>query len=200
MISAMRFHRKDPMRKDLVGQKFNRLIAQSFSHVDSRGSYFVFLCDCGKTKTILGTWVARGSVKSCGCANTDRNKTFGGNNRLPFGESAFNVLYNNYKRAAERRNFVFELSQQQFKVLTKGNCTYCGIEPTQESKVKESSIYVYNGIDRKDNLIGYTVENTCACCVHCNRAKHSMALNEFLEWLNRIAVFRKSESPANAGE
>jgi hypothetical protein len=190
------------MIKDLVGLKFNRLTAIKFSHVDEDKKYahFVFRCECGVEKTLPGSVVSRGYTKSCGCANEERLKSMGGQNRLPYGESAFNALLHNYKRAAERRGFPFELSPQKFKELTSQMCVYCGVAPQQVYKVKESSSYTYNGVDRKDNSLGYISSNVCACCIHCNRAKHVMPLEEFLGWLDRVTKFRNCESSALAEE
>jgi 5-methylcytosine-specific restriction endonuclease McrA len=184
------------IRSDLVGQKFNKLTALSFSHMEKHKSCYVFLCDCGTTKTLIGSEVVSGSITSCGCARAEWIKlAFAGHNRLPFGESAFNALFSVYTHASRRRGFAFELTSEQFKNLTKKNCVYCGVEPRQVCKVKKSSAYMYNGVDRKDNKLGYTVENTCTCCKQCNRAKHSMPIEEFLEWIDRIAKFRTQQNP-----
>jgi len=54
--------------KDLTGQVFGKLTADSFSHKDSgNNAMWLWLCDCGKSKVIRGSEVARGQTKSCGC-------------------------------------------------------------------------------------------------------------------------------------
>jgi 5-methylcytosine-specific restriction endonuclease McrA len=37
-----------------------------------------------------------------------------------------------------------------------------------------------------DNGLGYTIDNVTACCVNCNRAKHSRTLPEFIDWALRL--------------
>jgi hypothetical protein len=49
------------------GQKFNRLTAKNFSHRTEYRDFWVFSCECGKTKTILLTKVTSGKTRSCGC-------------------------------------------------------------------------------------------------------------------------------------
>jgi hypothetical protein len=44
----------------------------------------------------------------------------------------------------------------------------------------------FNGIDRKNNAIGYIVGNVLPCCKLCNYAKRTMGYNEFLNWVNRV--------------
>ncbi len=45
--------------------------------------------------------------------------------------------------------------------------------------------FVYNGIDRLDNALGYTLDNCVPCCKRCNQAKNNMGLKEFRAWLVR---------------
>ena len=51
---------------------------------------------------------------------------------------------------------------------------------------KSPSCYLYNGIDRKNNFLGYTLENIVPCCEKCNRAKHIMNLTEFKKWVYSV--------------
>ena len=47
--------------------------------------------------------------------------------------------------------------------------------------------FIYNGIDRLDNNEGYLPSNVVTCCKICNRAKHSLTVVEFLEWVRDIS-------------
>jgi len=52
------------------------------------------------------------------------------------------------------------------------------------SKTKaKRSIYIYNGIDRVDNSLGYVKENCKSCCFRCNKIKRDMSLEEFEQFL-----------------
>ena len=44
----------------------------------------------------------------------------------------------------------------------------------------------YNGIDRVDNKIGYTLKNCVTCCKYCNNAKKDNDVDEFKEWLEYV--------------
>ena len=47
-------------------------------------------------------------------------------------------------------------------------------------------MYKGNGIDRIDNNLGYTVQNSISCCKKCNYAKHKMSYDEFIELVTNI--------------
>ena len=46
--------------------------------------------------------------------------------------------------------------------------------------------FLYNGIDRKDNNIGYIIENCVSCCGICNRMKMDMSYDDFLNHIRLI--------------
>jgi hypothetical protein len=153
--------------------------------------FFECKCHCGKIFVSRGGELA--PRKSCGCLA----KNIGG--RLQKEESAFNDLYKKYARGAPRRGYAFELTREEFRELTKMNCTYCGIEPSsmagvvKNGKPMSNGLYVYNGIDRVDNSIGYTKGNCVACCSTCNFAKRDSSVAKFEEWLDRVAKFRSEK-------
>ena len=39
---------------------------------------------------------------------------------------------------------------------------------------------------RKNNLKGYTLENSVTCCKQCNFVKHTLSLEELIEWINLV--------------
>lgn len=51
---------------DIAGQKFNKLTVKRLSHID-HDSYWLCLCDCGKSTTVRGSCLTAGRTKSCGC-------------------------------------------------------------------------------------------------------------------------------------
>jgi hypothetical protein len=112
-----------------------------------------------------------------------------GKQPLPEGEASFNRLHRNYQDGAYKRGLVFKLSKVEFKDLTKGTCVYCGLPPSQVYKARTSTPYIYNGVDRKNNKVGYTKKNSVSCCKQCNTAKLSLPLNLFMEWIDRLTTF-----------
>lgn len=62
-------------RKDIAGQKFNRLLAIEPAHSVGYRHYWKCLCDCGNSKTVWIGKLACGHTKSCGCLNKETRKT-----------------------------------------------------------------------------------------------------------------------------
>jgi hypothetical protein len=61
--------------KDIIGQKFNRLTAIELVGFDNGGrAKFLFKCECGNTKRIIGYSVIKGITKSCGCLHKEKSK------------------------------------------------------------------------------------------------------------------------------
>lgn len=110
-----------------------------------------------------------------------------GAHRKPYGVSSFNRLVRQYKANAKRRNFTFELTDDEVKVLTSRNCFYCGAPPSCVMKSDDShGEYIYNGIDRQDPTQGYVWTNCVTACTICNRAKSNMTLEAWNAWLDRL--------------
>ncbi|KKN65322.1 hypothetical protein LCGC14_0483050 [marine sediment metagenome] len=106
---------------------------------------------------------------------------------LLFGEAAYNQLYHNNKRSAKLRGHNWNLRKQDFKSLTQMQCYYCGIEPSQIYHNKElNGDYLYNGVDRIDNNLGYIYGNVLPCCKTCNYVKSNQSMREFQAWIDRL--------------
>ena len=105
--------------------------------------------------------------------------------RLPYGESSFRQLYDNYQTKAAKRRLIFELTVDEFRALTRQDCFICGRPPANSYLHDRSSNgeYTYSGIDRMDNNQGYTTENCVPCCKHCNFAKGKGSLEELMLYI-----------------
>ena len=80
------------------------------------------------------------------------------------------------------------MTPEQFEELIQRDCFYCGIPPQTSLRAKWlDGTFVYNGIDRWDNDLGYVEGNVVACCKSCNYAKHTMSGRAFFEWATRIS-------------
>jgi len=192
---------------DETGNRYGRLViierAPNGKHGAAR---WLCQCDCGGQTVAAGNSLRSGHTKSCGCWQLERTmdvsehswrRAFDEYRRsitLPEGDAAFNKLYAKYETGATKRGLNFDLSKEQFRELTEKNCYYCGVEPQQimrpSTKGLGNGVYVFNGIDRRDNNQGYTYANCLPCCGNCNRAKAGMSYADFVEWLDRIAAFR----------
>ena len=148
-------------------------------------------CDCGKITIKSLQNVINGLVKSCGCLQAEHQKRHGKSLRIAEGQAAFNCLYSMYTHSAKHRNLEFSISKDNFRTLTSSKCFYCDLPPEQKlERQGMHGCYVYNGIDRIDNDIGYLAENCVACCGQCNRAKNTLSRVDFEHWIDRLVLKR----------
>lgn len=187
--------------KDLKGKLFGRLTVIEFSHKSEKekgAAYWKCSCECGGSTISRGGCLISGQTKSCGCLRKEAASKFiikqNKERSLPEGEASKNMMYKFYEKRAASRELSFELSKEQFVELTSKNCYYCDKEPSQVihcHKTNLNGAYVYNGIDRKDNSLGYIIGNCVPCCKDCNIAKMQMSETEFLKLIKRIYEYRK---------
>ena len=104
-------------------------------------------------------------------------------------EAALKDLHNHYKKKAKRRGYTWNLNLEDCRRLIAQNCSYCGSSPNRIHKNKYGGEILYNGIDRKDNSLGYEIGNVVPCCKFCNFAKHKHSMEEFQAWLDDIAAY-----------
>ena len=48
--------------------------------------------------------------------------------------------------------------------------------------------FLHNGVDRVNNDLGYTIENSVTCCSLCNYMKRGMSLSDFIIHINKIKI------------
>lgn len=147
---------------------------------NSRQPVYKCLCECGNYVE-SGLWnLKRPNISSCGCFLSKSR-------RFEKGLASFNALFSAYKDSARKRGYTFSISKSYFKSVIDSNCEYCGTKPSNVHTTKnKTGSYVYNGIDRVDNSIGYEEGNCVACCIICNRAKSTLSLEDFKNWINKI--------------
>ena len=186
---------RESIRKNEVGKKFGLLTV--IREVAKRGNGGSILwecqCDCGNVALVVGTQL-RAGTKSCGCLRHLPGRTRG----AP-GQAGLTTLYLSYKGGAKSRGLSFELTLDEFRRLTSSSCFYCGVKPSNKQysyrkpiseEAREHTLYVFNGIDRIDNDIGYIFQNCVPCCEICNKAKHALTINEFLSWIARLVEYQ----------
>ena len=100
--------------------------------------------------------------------------------------------YSIYKHIAKKKNLDFQLQFADFLALIRSPCAYCGTDPHRIWKVG-SAHFTCNGIDRIENVQGYTLENSAPCCSECNYAKRGMSVEEFKTWTGCLAAHLKAK-------
>lgn len=78
--------------------------------------------------------------------------------------------YGVYMTTSKTRNLEFTISEEEFTVIVKNPCYYCGI-------IQEKG---FNGIDRLDSTKAYHKDNCVGCCEICNMMKGSLGPNVFI--------------------
>lgn len=81
-----------------------------------------------------------------------------------------------YTKDAIRRGYAFEFTLERFiELFWQKPCFYCG------------EINLTAGVDRKDNTLGYTEDNSVPCCYTCNLMKLKTPMEDFLEKCRQIS-------------
>lgn len=84
--------------------------------------------------------------------------------------------YRTYKGHATQKKREFLLSPEEFTAIIIQPCAYCGEDAERI------------GIDRIDNALGYTKENSAPCCKTCNYMKKNHSVETFLTHITKIYV------------
>ena len=100
--------------------------------------------------------------------------------------SASDLVFKRYQNSAFERGLDFLMSFECFVEMSQNPCFYCGSKPMNKSRTVNGKYFVYNGIDRKNNLIGYVMDNVVTCCAICNTAKSTMPIDCFEDWIRRV--------------
>ncbi len=188
-------HLLEKPKKDLSENIYGDLTVIKFSHYDRTTTvkqYWLCKCKCGNEKAIISTSLQSGDTKSCGCLERENLKNLSENfkklNQLPENVAAYNGLHYKYKICAKKRGIDFNLSREESEILFSGDCYYCGQKPNRlsEKNRKMNGNPLVNGIDRKDNNIGYTIENSVTCCKTCNYAKRNLSEKDFIFWIKQL--------------
>lgn len=164
--------------------RFGRLIIKN-SFMNKGRRYWNCICDCGNNITTLQQSLKSGRVNSCGCLKKERASKMCVSRKLPDNKSASNELIYKYKLRAKKENIDWDLTDDQCMEIFKRNCTYCGSKPSRERK-RNTSVFIYNGIDRVNNNKGYIFDNVVSCCMRCNYMKSNLTVDEFLGHIKKI--------------
>jgi hypothetical protein len=88
--------------------------------------------------------------------------------------------YSYYLRNAKLRKIAWDITPEQFEILVKQVCHYCGTNQQV-------------GVDRVDVTKPYQVDNAVPCCTACNQAKNDRSVSDFAAWVERIHAHLQAE-------
>jgi len=104
------------------------------------------------------------------------------------------------RNASIHREIDWNLSEKQFCEMVILPCHYCGVNAEFNDSTRNS------GLDRKDNLIGYHIDNCVPCCYMCNTIKRSKTWEKWLRFCqaqhNRLngKPYKKYRTKANISD
>lgn len=177
---------------DLTGKEFKNFKVIKRTKGTRKGiRYWICKCNCGnlynvKTNDIL----SRRRTRCTECSLKAKIKNQIGKAKVNYGEANRKCVWHYYKSHAKSKNREFSITYEDFCKLTQGDCFYCGKIPSNnhcKTKLKASGAYIHNGIDRKNNSKGYSLDNCVPCCSVCNRSKNTMNHDEFIKLSHIIA-------------
>lgn len=109
------------------------------------------------------------------------------------GRTNIKKAVSDYRANAKRRGYSWQLTTDEAIALLGQACFYCGASPQSNGKngIKK------NGIDRKNNEMGYLPENCVPCCWRCNYLKGDSSYDEFVTLIKLIYGRVVNESQTN---
>lgn len=174
------------------GDKFGEWVVISEDKTSMTGRKYVCQCSCGTEKIInLSDLMHKKSTKCYSCAQRMWSLQASIRTKGPYER-----LYDTYMRNAKSAGREFSLTMDDAIRLFTSNCHYCLAEPYAPAPRSDGE-YLYNGIDRKNNALGYTKENSLPCCSMCNMAKRGHNYEQYVDWLHsasqRLATHKLTE-------
>lgn len=166
-----------------INQKIGKLTVEKIYKNERTGRYMAnCICDCGGRKDDVPVKnFQRNTTTHCGCSVSNKNRG------KPEGESSRNALISSYKSNARKKGLEFSLTPSECEELFKGNCYFCGKAPDRVfTRKRLKGTYVYNGIDRKNSDLGYTLDNVDSCCTECNFLKGDRTNENFIAHIKKI--------------
>ena len=164
---------------NIMGQKFGKLTVLDRDVSKKNKVWWQCVCDCGKKISVIAGALSFGNTKSCGCSRR----------KLEPHEAQRRMAYRIFRWNAKRRNIKLEISEEEWELLVKQPCYYCGADQSNEYKPSNRRYgisFKCNGIDRKDPKFGYTSMNSVSCCKWCNDCKGCLHELQFLELVYKI--------------
>ena len=163
-----------------INKPFGVLYVIDFYELRNHRSFFYCTCTkCGGNTIVRSDHLLKGPKSCTNCVNLLQKEI--SEQKFPKSEKPYKDKYTSYKINAKFNNRVFDFTQKEFIDLLKSNCTYCGTPNAF-------------GVDRIDNSIGYTKENSTACCKVCNQMKHMFSQDLFLKQVDKIFMYQLKQS------
>lgn len=176
----------------IVGNEYHGNLVLKRLKKGPRGqAVYLCKCQCGNIRKMDGTRLLSGNSHLCRkCGYAEHLTKIHVQLTKPEGYAACRAAYCQIRNScAKARNLIWSITFEDWVMLSQLSCRYCGSPPSNLSRggYGRNGEYHYNGLDRVDNDVGYTLKNVVPCCKRCNCAKSDQTVTEFLDWARRIA-------------
>lgn len=153
--------------------------------------YWICKCDCGTIKSIRGCTLIK-RTRSCGCIQKEKAAITGNATGKFTIEKLQKDLFVRHVKGAKLRKIDFEIPFDFFTKIINEDCYYCGDAPYSSiiHKYKNDLILKWNGMDRTNPDLGYTIDNVVPCCPPCNYAKLKQSKYAFLNWVKKVYEYQ----------
>ena len=103
-------------------------------------------------------------------------------------------LYSQKKSDAKKRFKTWDLTLEQFRLLVRQPCEYCGAKHSNEM-VYLGETLKYNGLDRINTKGNYSFKNVVPCCRFCNSLRGSITFGQWAEFIDNVVENGISQQP-----
>lgn len=117
------------------------------------------------------------TCQTCRLQNKTQNAKRDKDHRNALARKNINRAFYSYQKEAKRRDIAFYLSMDEFVDIVERPCAYCG-DMSEEKN--------FNGVDRVDSKLRYTLDNCVSACTLCNYLKHVMPVDLFFQRIEHI--------------
>ena len=163
-----------------VGQRFHKLTVLS-QYSSKKHLRLVCKCDCGNTTDVRKSDVigARAETKSCGCWRHSPDHPANNKRNTP-QQNAASKLWLAARERAKKSGLEFTIEKSDIHIPD--TCSLldipikCGCADRHHSP----------SLDRKDNTLGYTPENTWIISSRANTLKNNATGNELLQLATKL--------------
>ena len=189
------------LENSYINNIYNKIKVLSYSHSikigkNNRHYYNVECLNCGEF-TKMRNDKFNDYCKNLNCSKCQHFTAIKGCKNRHSEESIYKHIYSRYKYSAKKRNYSFNLTYNEFKLIIKENCHYCNAAPKESGSSKSINKtdlpVLHNGIDRVNNIKGYSSFNVVPCCSICNIMKQTLEYEEFLNHISNIHNFHKNK-------
>ena len=172
---------------NIVKKRFGKLVVlERASNRNTRQSWWLCECDCGKKKEIRGIKLVNEITRSCGCLKRTQ---------IPYNYLGCNDLsgkhWNSIKRHAKERNLEVNLTiEEAWNKFEKQNkkCALSGVDITLTRNNKQQTA----SLDRIDSKKDYSTDNIQWVHKDINMMKRDLNNNDFITYCKKIAEYSNS--------